>query len=165
MSYSREWNIRWEQLAPDFQAKFKWIQDTIDGTRAIIDKNSKDISELETLMASFFSEYEKVEELLDKTIKELEKKIENKVIHLPDKTDQGFDKLWEDGFYGQLAKIDGHSLFPSDDFQFLNFLTSWEELDYMKQFPPITMQEVMNNWYRYAHFDSAKTHRKAFARR
>lgn len=74
------------------------------------------------------------------------------------------DEVFVDGSQGQFVKIDivNHSLYAHDGFVRLRCVDNDEELQEEMKNIPLTLEEVFNSWYRYAHYNKAATDRLDF---
>jgi len=155
--YNLNTKVNWEQLAPSLQAKFNFINKILDQRKRILDSNGN------ILNNNAYAGYqldkltwlkEEFDRNIDKYLLEIDRK------QLPDiestKDDGGLDSsMFTNTFTGQVAKVkNSNSIFGSDFLYNLRVTSNQAEFDYMVNSAPfIDLQDVFNNWYRFAHAD------------
>lgn len=160
--YNLNTKVNWEQLAPSLQAKFNFINKILDQRKRILDSNGN------ILNNNAYAGYqldkltwlkEEFDRNIDKYLLEIDRK------QLPDiestKDDGGLDSsMFTSALTGQVAKIkNSNSIFGSDFLYNLRVTSNQAEFDYMVSSAPfIDLQDVFNNWYRFAHSDNNALH-------
>lgn len=156
--YNLNTKVNWEQLAPSLQAKFNFKANILEQRKRILASNGNilnnnanagyQLDKLTWLKNEFDNK-------IDKYLIEIDRK------QLPDiestTDDGGLDNsMFTNTFEGQVAKTKTNKeIFGSDFLYNLRVTTNQAEFDYMVNSAPfIDLQDVFNNWYRFAHSDN-----------
>lgn len=158
-SYTREYNITWEQLAPDVQQKYRDLLNNSIDVDTMINQTSDELTNLNYLTSLYFHKCEELERAIDKGIEEASRALELTVKKLNALTTEGnIETALQSAFPGQYAKINStkNGIIASDNFYDIMVTDNPTDKATM-QSVAIKLEDVVEDWYRFAHMDVAKT--------
>ena len=164
--------VEWEDLAPSLQARFRNIENDLINVHNSINTINKNIQNIENnidvIEGNIIQNENKINNLTNinnTTLQNLNNVLTN--INNLNKNYQNINnqvtniqKVQEeavDGLNGQVLKVNAKSkkMYAHDEIIFVDCVTNQLELEKAMTKKPISMQEIFNNWYRYAHFCAA----------
>ena len=155
MGFDLNKKVRWENLTPSLQSKFKWLDTQLKENYAKIFENTADISRNNNNIILNNIALDALETYLNQKLNELKTKISNIKIPVSNPWTENTTNAIATGYYGQVAKIDGSgkSIMPHDNFEQLKVVNNQTDYDAMANIKPITLEEVFYHWYRFCHSD------------
>lgn len=157
MIFNLENKITWSEISPSLQAKFIQFSSILDGIELTIIQNKALISENKIQIETNSAALDELEKYLDKKLAELEAYISSIKITSTYTSDGGIASILANGFYGQVVKINpgGSTIFTHDNFERLRVVHNQADFDYLvANIKMISLADVFNTWYRFAHSDN-----------
>ena len=123
VTFSPEFKITYDLLAPSLQARFVKLQSDITNLKAIVTDNTKQAKINIANSKQNADDIAALKKYIDDMIANIISKL-NPYLYLPDGTGEGMNYAYRTGLYGQLIKVDKpfQRAFPHEDFIGLAYL-------------------------------------------
>ena len=159
--YTKEWNVKWEQLSPDVQEIISGIQSEINTTARSIMHNSNLITLTESALDEFYIHYKKRQDELQSAIitREAQKKIKTiSKLNLDWETEKALEAVTPspNNFSGQIAKVNVNNvkkITTSDYVIPCRVVSTISEKTSEFNNPPKLLKEIYDDWIKFAHYD------------
>ena len=158
-SYTREYNIEWEQLAPSLQQKYTDMLTNAIDLDTSINQTSDDLTNINYLISTFYNKYEELDRSINKAIEEVNTLLDTTIKKLDKLTNEGdIETAVQSAFPGQYAKINStkDGIIASDNFYDIMVTDNQEDKAEMQGIA-VKLEDIVGDWYKFAHMDIAKT--------
>lgn len=158
--YTKEWNIRWEQLSPEVQEIIMKLESDVVITSNAIINNSNRLTEAENAIDECYIQYNKRIEEINRIINTRKSQLRIKKVTTEDlntTVENATDALNPvTNFQGQIAKINVNNIkkvTTSDYVISCRVASTITEKSAEFNNPPKLLKEIYDSWIKFAHYD------------
>ena len=166
-TYTKEWNVKWEQLAPALQQRLNDIQDSIISTESsdYIGSVDSELNNINYNSSRFYQIYKGLSDDLKKKIKNLNNKISNTVVSLDEALEQvekdemnnaveELESALSQYYEGQIVKVMDGSFIGSDNLYEVKVVDNDIDKDQMMS-NATPRAQALSTFDKFSHFDIA----------